>query len=246
MKVVGECEKARLYLESRAQFISEKEYNERKRDGGPFITISRQTGIAEEIIYQKLLQYLQKDNQGKEWRFFDRELIHKIISEHHLPDYFKKIITEDKYSLVKSFSYELLGTGYDMWSLFNKIRLTIIHLTEPGYVIVVGRGANLITSRMQGGLHIRLVASLQNRIKYIAECKNISRREAAKFIKEDEIRRKGYLHTYFSRELDDPLIYDMVINTDYMGLDGTAYVISKAAKEKAVLMGEDKTHLNMV
>jgi cytidylate kinase len=229
MKVLGECEKARLYLESHSHIISEEEFNKRKLHGGPFITISRETGVPEALIYEKLLKYLQ--NGDRKWRFFDKELIDKILNEYNLPKYFEEMLAEDKYSVVKSFASQMLGTGADIWSLFKKVRNTIMHLAETGYVILIGRGANIMTAKLKSGLHIRLIASLQSRINYISGCLNIDKDEAVKYIKKEDQRRKIFLQTYYNKNVEDPLYYHMILNTDYSGIDGTAKLIALAAKE---------------
>ena len=231
MKVLGECEKARLYIESQSHIISEEEFNERRRHGGPFITISRETGVPEALIYEKLLKYLQKIYDEKKWRFFDKELIDKILNEHNLPKYFKDMLIEDKYSVVSSFASQILGTGADIWSLFQKVRTTIMHLAEAGYVIIIGRGANIMTSKLKGGLHIRLIASLHNRIIYISKCLNIDQNEALKYIKKEDQRRKVFLQTYYNKNVEDALNYHMLINTDYSGIEGTAKIIAAAVKQ---------------
>ncbi len=234
MKVLGECEKARLYLESHSHIISEEEFKERKLHSGPFITISRETGVSEALIYERLLKYLQKIYGEKRWGFFDKELIDKIINEHKLPRYFKDMLVEDKYSAIKSIASQMLGTGSDIWNLFYKVRTTIIHLAEAGYVIIIGRGANIITAKLPGGLHIRLIASLQNRIDYISKCLNIDKGEALKYIKKEDQRRKVFLQTYYNKNVEDPIYYHAVINTDYTGIEGTARLIASSTKQMPI------------
>ena len=234
MKVLGECEKARLYLESHSHIISEEEFNERKIHGGPFITISRETGVPEALIYERLLKYLQKIYGEKKWRFFDKELIDKILNEHNLPKYFKDMLVEDKYSAIKSIASQMLGTGSDIWNLFYKVRTTIIHLAEAGYVIIIGRGANIITAKLPGGLHLRLIASLQNRINYISQYLNIDKNDALKYIKKEDQRRKVFLQTYYNKNVEDPTYYHAIINTDYTGIEGTARLIASSTKQMSV------------
>ncbi len=246
MKMLGECEKARIYLESHSHIITEQEFNERKLHGGPFITISRETGVPEALIYERLLKYLQKIYGEKKWRFFDKELIDKILNEHHLPKYFEDILVEDKYSAVKSIASQMLGTGSDIWNLFYKVRTTITHLAEAGYVIIIGRGANIITSKFPGGLHVRLIASLQNRINYISKCLDIDKNEAAKYIKKEDQRRKVFLQTYYNKVVDDPLYYHAVINTDYTGIEGTARLIASSTKQLPVNFINEKIELSSI
>ncbi len=246
MKVMGECEKARLYLQSHSHIISEEEFNERKLRGGPFITISRETGVPEALIYEKLLKYLQRIYGEKKWRFFDKELIDKILNEHNLPKYFEDMLIEDKYSVVKSFASQMLGTGADIWSLFRKVRTTIMHLAEAGYVIIIGRGANIITSKLKNGLHVRLIAPIQNRINYISKCLEIDKDEALKYIKKEDQRRKIFLQTYYNRNVEDASFYHMIINTDYTGIEGSAKLIAVTVKQTSFNFNNEIKELNIV
>lgn len=246
MKVLGECEKARIYLESHSHIISEEEFYERKIRGGPFITISRETGVPEALIYERLLKYLQKIYGEKKWRFFDKELIDKILNEHNLPKYFKEMLIEDKYSAIKSIASQMLGTGSDIWNLFYKVRTTILHLTEAGYVIIIGRGANIITSKLSGGLHVRLIAALPNRINYISKCLDIDKSEAAKYIKKEDQRRKVFLQTYYNKDVEDPTYYHAIINTDYTGIEGTARLIASSTKQMPINFINENKELSSI
>ena len=46
------------------------------------------------------------------------------------------------------------------YTLVQKTGETILHLAQLGYVIIVGRASNIITAKMPGGVHIRLVSPL--------------------------------------------------------------------------------------
>jgi len=44
-----------------------------------------------------------------------------------------------------------------------------VRLLSAGHTIIVGRGGNLVSRRLPGGIHIRLTAPLEVRVKRMAE-----------------------------------------------------------------------------
>lgn len=61
---------------------------------------------------------------------------------------------------------------------------TILWLAGMGRIILVGRGANVITARLPNGFHVRLVAPLAQRIQHAADYHRLSQPQAAKRVRE--------------------------------------------------------------
>jgi cytidylate kinase len=93
----------------------------------------------------------------------------------------------------------------------------------------VGRGAEVITSRLPFVFHVRLVAPLEKRIQHASQYYNLTDEDAAKMIKDADHARRRYLRRYFDADIDDPLLYDVVLNTGRLGLVRTADLIAHAA-----------------
>ncbi|MBL8012226.1 MAG: cytidylate kinase family protein [Candidatus Omnitrophica bacterium] len=51
--------------------------------------------------------------------------------------------------------------------------------------------------------------------------------EARQFIKKEDADRTEYLKKYFGKDIADPLLYDMVLNTDRIYYDDTAVLIGR-------------------
>jgi cytidylate kinase len=106
---------------------------------------------------------------------------------------------------------------------------TIRHLADAGHVILVGRGAGLVTSEMPNVFHVRLVASLPKRIERVQKLEKLSRKEAAKFIAKADRGRGRFAEAHFHGRIDDDLRYHMVLNTDLMPLSDVAELITDGA-----------------
>ena len=97
-----------------------------------------------------------------------------------------------------------------------------------GRVILLGRGANVITSKLSNGFHVRLVASLEKRVEYVQETQHLGRKAAKQFVEKQDRGRRRYLKRYFDADLDDPLLYDLTINTERISFDEAARMIGEA------------------
>src|SRR3970282_1092419 len=98
MLISGALEKARLYIETHSK---EKESDKRgKFEKGPCITISRETGAGADGISQKLVEIFQnyKKETLPDWTIFDKNLIEKVLEDHHLPKTLTEVFDEKKYS----------------------------------------------------------------------------------------------------------------------------------------------------
>jgi cytidylate kinase len=202
------------------------------------ITISRQAGSGGHAIAEKLLEYLPLQTSGvvRRWMIFDRNLVEKVLEDHNLPGRLAKFMPEDRISGVSDTMDELFGLHPASWILVRKISETILHLAEMGNVIVIGRGANVITSKLSHIFHVRLVGSLENRVKHLQEVNRVSAREAARLAERDDLGRRRYLKQYFDKNIDDPLLYHLVINTDLIAYEDAARMIALSVAPKAMAM----------
>src|SRR6266481_1839999 len=76
-----------------------------------------------------------------------------------------------------------------------------------GDVILIGRGANIITSGLPHVFHVRLVGSLEKRVGHIQETRGVEQREALEFVRGEDRGRQRYLMKYFGKDPDDVLLY---------------------------------------
>ena len=199
-----------------------------KRQANPFVTISRQAGAYGITLSHDLCEYLQKNERRTKcvWTVFDKDLIKKVVEEHDLPETVLPYLSEDTVSEIQDMIEESLGLHPSHDLLVMKTNKTILHLAQLGYAIIVGRGSSIITANMPGGVRIRLVSSLEKRIEHVQEYYKKTRKEAKEFISKEDLVRKKYVKKYFSKDLDDPLLYDMVINVDGLAHEEMIQVIA--------------------
>ena len=144
------------------------------------VTISRQAGCGALAVAQKLAEYLQSRSpkDACPWTVFDRNLMDKVLEDHNLPTRLAQFLPEDRVSELEDMMQELLGAQPSSWRIVPQTSETILHLAELGNVIIVGRGANVITARLDHVFHVRLVGSLERRVARLMELDKLSRKAA--------------------------------------------------------------------
>lgn len=223
MRVKGVYEKCRIYIESQ-NTPSGKSTNQ-----FPCITISRQTGTRADIIGHKIVEIMNRYTFGDdtEWTYFDKNLIEKVVEDHNLPQILSKLMDEDKVYNLKNMMNEIFGLLPSGRTFVRKVSETILQIAKLGRAVIIGRGANVIASNLKNVFNVRLVAPIEFRAKQAQEAYDIDNyNDAIKFIGKEDASRKNYLKTYFGKDIDDPLLYHIVLNTSAIGFDQTAELIA--------------------
>lgn len=198
--------------------------------GKPAVTLSRMTGSGGSVVAARLAHFLQEKTRSPcPWTVFDDNLVQKVLEEHHLPERLAEYMPENHKSMLEDTVEELLGLHPSSWTLVRQTHETIWHLASMGYVILVGRGANIITSRLPHVFHVRLVGSVEKRAKRLEGLFKLGPSAAVEFLQREDAGRRRYLKEHFDKDVDDPLLYHLVVNTDAIPYEDAAALIGQAA-----------------
>lgn len=223
-------ERCHRYLNSHLRSASsERNWSEPERPRWG-VAISRQAGCGALAVAEKLAEYLQNrtPKDAPPWTVFDRNLVEKVLEDHQLPKHLAKFMPENWISEIKDTMDQLFGLHPPSWILVRQTAETILRLTKLGNVIIIGRGANVITARLKHIFHVRLVASLTKRVERIQENDQLDRKAALAFIRREDVGRKRYLKKHYQKDIEDPLFYHLVINTDLVPYEKAARIIGDA------------------
>ena len=215
--------KSLSYIESQG---TRGEKGHKKGSRGPAITMSRETGAGAVTLADKLAARLDELLPGAPWTVFDKNLVAKVLEDHNLPQRLEQFMPEDSPKYVTDAVGDMLGIHPPSWSLVRRTNDTIYRLARLGRCILVGRGANIITRELPNVVHIRLVGSLEGRIRRCAEYYDIGKAAARELIKKQDRARRRYLLAYLDEDIDDPKNYDVVINVDRMSQDAIVDLIA--------------------
>jgi len=183
------------------------------------ITISRQSGTGAHLVAEQITRILQNcAPQGTaSWMLFDRNLLERVLTDHQLPARLAKYMPEDRISGIEDTLDELFGLHPPTWKLVEKTSDTILRLAELGNVILLGRGANIVTSKLGYMFHVRLVGAREERIEFVQKDRNVDHKTATEIVDHEDEGRRRYVKRYFHRDVNDPALYHLVINTTELG-----------------------------
>lgn len=186
----------------------------------PFITLSRQFGC-EAINLADLLasQFDALENlESGSWQVYSRKLIEAMADQQYSYDQLMSALGSKARGAIEEFVETLVGQISDL-KLLHKLVRTIRATATLGRCIIVGRGSAIVTRDLPGGIHVRLVASEESRLKRLVERYGWSEGEARQELIEQDSYRHSFYQKYLHRDSNDPEIYDLVLNAGRLSQD---------------------------
>lgn len=225
MLVEGVFEKAKRYISQHSSADLSKDFKP-----GPCITLSRETGCEADKISDAIIQLLESSGKfpNRHWAVFDKNLIQRVLDDHHLPQKLGEYLSEDKVSALSSAMNEMLGLHPPLWKLVKQSAETILQIAHIGNCVIIGRGANIITAKLKNAFHVRLIAPYEERVENIMKRFNFTHKDAIRFIKKEETARKKYVEEYFHSDAEDATQYHLTVNVHLCGIEGSAQIIAAA------------------
>ena len=186
--------------------------------GFPFITLSREAGTEAHAlgryILMKLADYPDPDLKAG-WDLFDQKLCALIAQNKNLDADYDTLVKDGyREEGVRSLIYEILIGTPQQYKIQKKIEEVIRLLARLGKVVVIGRAGFLIARNMPGGIHVRLTASMDYRVRDVVEHDKISEEEAVKKIRKIDAARARFLKSSYNYDLEDNSQFDVVWNLE--------------------------------
>ncbi len=200
-----------------------------------FVTISRESGCAAHVVGARLADRLNASELGRgtPWTVFDRNLVERVIEDHHLPKRFEKYMPENRVTEIADIMDELFDLHPSSWTLVHKTSETMLRLAELGHCILIGRAAPVVTGKLEFGFHARLIGSFEKRIERMMHFEELGRHAARTRVQREDRGRRLYVKKYFRGDVSDPLQYHLVINTDCFANDQAARLIAQGLLDLA-------------
>ncbi|MBX3747432.1 MAG: cytidylate kinase-like family protein [Verrucomicrobiae bacterium] len=226
MNTVASLEHALSYVETQ---IAPWKRHEHPRTP-PTVTLSRMAGSGGIAVAEHLARFLQKHRPGNRapWTVFHRSLVEKALAEHNLPATLVRYMPEDRVSYIRDTMEELLGLHPSSTTLDKQVAETTLGLAQLGNCILVGRGAHLILASLPTAFHLRLVGSPGKRAQRIADLRQLDLAAAHDYIQKEDAARRRHLKSHFDADIDDPLAYHLVLNTDTFSVEEAAEILGHA------------------
>ena len=113
------------------------------------------------------------------------------------------------------------------------LQSVVRELAKSPSLVIRGRGSQFILKDHPGSLHVLVVAPLETRVKRVMKNLKIDEEAAHREIKRFDTSRHQFVRRYFHAHLEDPLHYDLVINTGGLTFGAATSLAISALRSKA-------------
>jgi cytidylate kinase len=225
-----------MYESSQVAQMVEREWNKwflltkKKQDAQsatifPTVTISREKSSGGRSIARAIAERLH-------YVVFDRELVDAVARSaavdrlvvEHLDEHSRRSIQEwtDRVLHRQSFSPE---------TYLAHLTKTISTIGNQGRAVIVGRGAHLLLP-LERCFRVRVVAPADIRARRLILSAGLEGAVAERMIAEEDRQRAQFILENFRQSDANPLLYDLVINTDRVSAETAADLIVRALEAR--------------
>ena len=205
----------------------------------PVITITRQYASGGSEVARLVAGALG-------WTVIDNEFVDQVAERAGLPAAEVAQLEERAPGLLERLARTLAVASPEMFLAsaaaprVEQDETTIVQVTERviaeaaahGRIVLVGRGAQAVLARRPDALHVYVVASKPWRMQLAVERLGVDPARAEQVVDETDRRRDQYVKTYYKRQRHDFVNYDLVVNSERLGLDGAAAVVVSEARRR--------------
>jgi cytidylate kinase len=127
------------------------------------------------------------------------------------------------------------------------VGMVIRKLAQDGNVIVVGQGGQVVLQDVPDVLHVQVIAPFARRVVTLMAREKLERQGAISRLRASDRARADYLQRYHGVNWLDPMLYDLVINTDHLSLPAATAAVIGACRtlnkrdDNVVLLAEMET-----
>jgi cytidylate kinase len=205
----------------RWQYLSQKPKEEKPPIS--VITISREPGSGGMLVAKALAEVCGFD-------IYHKEVINEIAKNVKISNRLMDTLDEIGLNVINEYISAFVHRAH-LWpdEYLRQLMKVIGAIGEHGQAVIVGRGANFILPP-ERRFRVRIVAPREFRIKRVANDYGVSENEALRRIIRTNSDRKAFIRKYFNANIEDPMHYDIVLNTSTMSIEKAAKAVCAAIR----------------
>ena len=195
------------------------------RRPSPCVAISRLPGAGGAELGQHVARWL-------DYGFFGQAIVDEIAREVGVDHWIVKGLDErvrtaiDRF-VADAFTHRQFTEDDYLWHVSR----TIATLGRRGSAVIVGRGAAFLLSREEA-LRVLVVAPRAHRLERYAKLKDFAHEQAEDALQRAEEQRAQFARAQFGVQQDDPLLYDLVLNTGTLSTEAAAGVVVETLRRR--------------
>jgi len=196
------------------------------------ITISRQYGAGGKTLGKMIANAM-------DYTFADSDIIQQIakeanVSPHWVESFEKEAGTKLSRVISSMVSQRWVDRilkderGYlDERIYLDYLVLIVAKMADEGDVVMLGRGSQYILNDHPDTFHVLLIDELQHRIAFIVNRYNISEKQAARIVNNEDKRRLNLYRRLGKEDYDNPGLYHLVLNMNRFSLEQASTLVCK-------------------
>jgi len=189
------------------------------------ITISGEVGAAG-------LEIAERVGAVVEIPVYGREIVEHIASTQRLQVASVESLDERAVGRLEDYVIALARErNFDQGDYMRALTRTITALWGHGPCVLAGRGGAYIVSHRHC-LAARIIAPLAKRVQRYALRQGLAKAEAADRVQRIDAERRSFIQRFCGQEIDNPLNYDLVLNTAGLPAESAADIIVDAYQKK--------------
>lgn len=181
------------------------------------ITISREMGSGGIPIAQQVAEELG-------YTLVDGDAIKAVASNYDLTDEELQLTDEKPPAFIEDMDRQIALN-------MCRIQLIVLEKAYEGNVIIYGRGGQDLLPGIGSVFRVRVIAPFDERVERWAEREWIDPDLAYALVRKSDQQRAGFIKYYFDRDWENPIDYDMIINTTRVSNESAVRLIKEATKD---------------
>jgi cytidylate kinase len=113
------------------------------------------------------------------------------------------------------------------------IKAALLGHVRKGNVVYHGHAGHLLLVEVPQVIKVRINAQMDDRINLLQKRENLTKEAAAKIIENEDKNRIRWTQYLYKMDINDPKLYDIVINIGNLTIDDACEIICLAARSKS-------------
>jgi cytidylate kinase len=173
-----------------------------------------------------------------------KKLGYKSISREILVDAAEKYGISEKI-LIKAMKSkpaikERLSLNIDRFRYLSFIQATLCEQAKNDNIVYYGHAGHLLLKDACSVIKVKVITTMEQRLAFAMECNKFSREEAATYIKKMDRYRGKWTKFLYNIDWNDPSMYDIIINLEYMTMQTACEIVCTMAKSPEYVLTKEK------
>lgn len=204
------------------------------------ITLSRQFGAGGITLGKKVAESLG-------YTFADSDILQRVAKEANVSTHWVESFEKEAGSKLSRMISSMVSKrwldrvladerGYlDEQIYLDYLVLIIAQFADEGDVVILGRGSQYILNDHPDAVHILLVNEFDNRVEFMIDRYDMSRKKAERMVVNEDRRRLSLYKRLGKSDYENPQLYHLVLNMGRLDLETARDMVCKLVELKLAL-----------